>query len=470
MPSAAPSPAAVPSAPPGPLVARSLEAARREGFYSAIAGGVTEPFMIPYALALGASSFQAGLLSSARNLLLSVVQLSSAEAVTRAGSRRAVVRWTVGLQAFLWLPIAFVVPLFGSWAVAALILLYTLGTGSAALGAPAWGSLMAEYLAPGERGAYFGQRARLVGLAGTAASLAAGGVLQLASGHALVGFALLTLAAACARALAWRWLGRFHEEPWQERPGLRFSFAQFVRAAPRSNFARFSLCLAFYNWATHLSAPYFAVYMLQELHFSYLAYTAVVLAGSITGSLASRGWGRIGDRAGNHFVVRWTLVGVAFLPLLWAFTTRPGGMAAWNVLGAFLWGGVNLASSNFLYDAVTPPKRHTCLAYFNVLNGLGISVGAFTGGVIVAKMPTFGHGAFTTVFVLSTALRLLAAVLFVSLVREVRSVREVGVRDVFFDLMGQRMVQVIGFFNVRPEQELPPRRRRRRRRRRGGDA
>jgi MFS family permease len=459
--SVAPSPSPAAAAPPTPLVARSLVAARREGLWSAVSGGLTEPFMIPYALALGATSFDAGLLSSVRNLLLSVVQLFSADAVTRFGSRKGVVLWTVGVQALLWVPIALVAPVFGPWAVGALIALYTIGTASAALGAPAWGSLMAEYLGPAERGAYFGHRARIVGLAATAASLAAGGVLQLAADRPVVGFALLAAAAAVARAASWRELRRFHEEPWTESPGLRFSFRQFIGAAPRSNFARFSLCLAAYNWATHLSAPYFAVYMLQQLHYSYLTYTAVVLAGSVTGSLASRGWGRIGDRAGNHFVVRWTLIGVAVLPALWALAGHPLWMGALNVLGAFLWGGLNLAATNFLYDAVSPPKRHTCLAYFNVLNGLGISLGAFTGGLMVQFLPSSGH-AFVTVFLLSTSFRLLAAAVFHGLVREVRSVRQVGAREVFYDLVGQRMVGVIGFFGVRPEQELPPRRRGRR--------
>ena len=44
-------------------------------------------------------------------------------------------------------------------------------------------------------------------------------------------------------------------------------------------------------------------------------------------------------------------------------------MALWNAAGAFLWGGLTLCSTNFVYDAVTPPKRHTCLAYFNVGQG-----------------------------------------------------------------------------------------------------
>jgi hypothetical protein len=56
-----------------------LRAIRREGGVTAIMTGATEPFMIPYALAHGAGAFEAGLLSSGRNLLVAILQLWSAE-------------------------------------------------------------------------------------------------------------------------------------------------------------------------------------------------------------------------------------------------------------------------------------------------------------------------------------------------------------------------------------------------------
>ena len=71
--------------------------------------------------------------------------------------------------------------------------------------------------------------------------------------------------------------------------------------------ARFSICIGALSFATHLAAPFFAVYMLQELHYGYLLYTSVQLAASITGFLTSPGWGRVGDRLGNYAVLRCTV-------------------------------------------------------------------------------------------------------------------------------------------------------------------
>jgi len=438
------------ASPPDDTAALSLRAAGYEGGCTAIMSGMSEPFMIPYALALGATSFQAGLLSSVRNLVLALVQLKAADAVGWAGSRKTVVLWTVGLQAALWVPIALVGPLFGTWAVAALIACYTVATASAALGGPAWGSLIAEYLPAGERGHFFARRARVVGFFSTVGGLVAGGLLELLAGRPVLGFGLLCAAAGVSRAFSWYWVARFHEEPWHESPHLRFSFWQFVRQVRRSNFARFSLCLAAFNFAVHLAAPYFAVYMLRELHFGYLAYTAVVLAGSVTGFLASPWWGRVGDRVGNRAVIRWTALGVAILPLLWCVSGARPWMAALNATGAFLWGGLNLSATNFLYDAVTPPKRHTCLAYFNVVNGVGVSFGALVGGAMIGSLPLVGTSAFAAIFVCSTALRFAVAAAFPRFVREVRELHAVGpvrLRDLMFDPMGQRLVHILDYLS-----------------------
>ena len=440
---------------------RSRRAADRDAVFSAVMNGLTEPFMIPYVLALGATTFQAGLLSSVRNLLLAVVQLGSGSAIRHLGSRRAVVLWTASVQALLWIPLAFARPWFGEAAVFGVIAAYTIGTASAAMGGPAWGSLVADYTAPAERGRWFGRRARLAGLATAGATLAAGALLDRAGADPVVAFALLCALAAVARGSSLVALTRFYDAGWAEEPSKRVSFVRFVSKARTSNFARFSLCIALNSFAAHVAAPYFAVYLLEGAGYSYAEYTTVVLAGSLTSLLTIPWWGRLGDRFGNRKVLRWTTSGVVLLPGLWLLFEHPVWMILWNVLGAFFWGGLNLSASNFVYDAVSPPRRAACIAYFNVLNGVGVSLGAFVGGGIAwAAADGSGTQPFVAVFGASIALRFLAAWAFHALVREVRVVRPVGLREAVFDLLGQQLVGVLGLFSVDPELEQGDRPRR----------
>jgi len=160
---------------------------------------------------------------------------------------------------------------------------------------------------------------------------------------------------------------------------MRVPFRKFLRDVGRSNFTRFSLCLAAANFGASFSAPFFTVYRLEELRFGYLTYTTVMLAGAVTGFLSSPWWGRLGDRIGNQAVMRWAIVAVSVLPALGTLSGHP-------------------------------------LAF-----------------------PRF--------------------------VREVREVRNVGLREVMLDMAMQGVVQVLGLFSVRPEaggprpRWRPPRRR-----------
>lgn len=422
---------------------RTLRTIRREGGCTAVMTGATEPYMIPYALALGASAFEAGLLSSARNLLVAVLQLWSAELASWLRSRRRLVMLTIAVQTALWLPIAFAPPLFGARAVLGLIVCYTIGTAIAAVGIPAWGSLMADHVPAERRGRFFGRRARTVGLYTTAATLLGGLVLHQTARSPLLGFAVLALGAAASRLGAWTQVRRMPEEEAATADGRQFSFTAFLRAAPRSNFARFSLALGALGFATHLASPFFAVYLLQRRGVDYLTYSLVILTGSLVGAFGGVWWGRLGDRSGNHAVLRWTTLGVAGMPLLWLVAPGAAALAGVNATGAFLWSGINLAATNFLYDAVTPAKRHTCLAYFNVVHGVGIGLGALAGGALLHAFPEPTEVAYATLFAVSASLRVVASLALWRSVHEVRAVPRGAFRQVLLDLVGQRLVAVL---------------------------
>src|SRR5205085_8289337 len=146
--------------------------------------------------------------------------------------------------------------------------------------------------------------------------LVAGGVLQAFSARPFFGFGLLCAAAALARAASCYFLGRLKEGRWHEPIEAKFSFAKFLRQTPTSNFARFTLCMTFMSFAANVAAPYFAVYLLRELGYSYLTYTVVVLGGSVMSFLTATRWGHAGDSRGNWVVLKWTMLGVSVLPIL----------------------------------------------------------------------------------------------------------------------------------------------------------
>ncbi len=321
-------------------IRRSVRLAMWEVIPFAIMTGLTESFMVPYALAMGATAFQAGLLTSVRQLVLSLAQVKSAEGVHWAGSRKRLALWTSGIQGLLWIPTAFVAWLFGPWAVGALVVLFTLGMTANAFGTPAWGSLVSEYLAPDDRGRFFGRRNLLLGVGTTVAGLVAGLLLQSTESAPLRGFAILCLAAAVIRGVSWLMLRQLHDLPWEEPPEGRLSFVDFLRRAPQDNFVRFTLCMGAMSFGTFISSPYVAVYMLDDLKYNYVTYSVVIMSGNLIGNLMLPRWGKVGDRHGNWVVMRWTFLGVSVVPILWAMSGHPVWLAFLFLIGGFLVGRV----------------------------------------------------------------------------------------------------------------------------------
>jgi MFS family permease len=432
---------------------RTVRLTQQEAVPFAVMTGLTDPFMVPYALALGASAFQAGLVSSVRNLVLSVSQLGVVRALHGFGSRKRLVLWAVAIQAALWVPIALARPLFGPWAVPALIALFTIGSTGAALAGPAWGSIVGDQIPARRRGAFFGRREMLVGLGTAAAGIAGGAILRLLTREPLLGFGILCVVAALCRAASWVLLSRLDERPWHEPATERVPFLAFLARARSDNFVRFTLCMGLFNFAVNLTVPYLSVYMLEQLRYGYLTYAVVTLSGPLIGNLVVPRWGRLGDARGNRVLLRWTMLATGLLPLLWPWSGNPGWLLWLHVAGGIVWGGVNLSAVNFVYDASSSGSRARLLAYFNVINGCCVSLGTVMGGWLLTVLPEVRGTAFTTLFLLSALCRGGAAVVFDRLVREVRPIHQVGLREVLRDLAGQRVIQVLGYFSVRPERE-----------------
>ena len=88
--------------------------------------GFGDNYINPFAVALGASNFQIGLLTSVSQLVPSITQLKAADVTERVGSRKKIVVRSVFLQASMLLPIATVFYLPRPFQVIALICFYAL--------------------------------------------------------------------------------------------------------------------------------------------------------------------------------------------------------------------------------------------------------------------------------------------------------------------------------------------------------
>ncbi len=425
--------------PPHPAsIERSLAISRLEGIPASVMIGVIDYYLIPFGLFLGATTQQIGLLVALPQLLGAAALLFAVKAVGLMGSRLRFIVRGAALQAALLLPVALLAVAPMPWRIGILIGLIIGYRVLMNLVGAAWGSLMSDYLPPERRGRYFGGRSSLVGLAQVSGMALAGLLLFLTKRPApALGFLLIFLIAALARAGSAAALARMTDLPLAHAPGQRFTFLAFLRRFQESNFVRFTLYVAGITFVTHLAAPYFSVHMLRNLHFNYLTYMAVNLSALGMSLLAFPIWGRHADVVGNARVLKTTSLLVPLLPLVWIVTANPLLLMINEGISGFIWGGFNLCAANFVYDAVTPEKRVQCLGYFNLINGVAIFGGTTLGGWLAERLPAIHGYSLLTLFGLSGVLRLLVHFLLSRHFEEVRhTARKVSSRQLFFSVVG----------------------------------
>ena len=415
-----------PTSPPAERVAarrrirRSLRLATLEGVAATAVLGIIQNFLIPCALALKATAFQVGLLGALPNLSAALAQLKAPTLVERLGSAKRVLLLSVGLGVLPWLALAAVPLLDGPQAVWWLLGAAVVAVVLYHLPNAAWGDWVSHLISYRRRGKYLGKRSSIASVATLGVFLGGGWLLDLLSARVLLGFAIIFGVAAAARAVSLALFAGMYEPPAPGRRAVPQGFLAFLREAPRSNMGHFLLYYGALMLAVSVSGPFFTVYMLQDLGLSYTTYMGIIVVPSLVNIVALRFWGPFADRRGNLAVLRWVTWGIALIPALWTLSTAVPWMYAVQLAGSIAWAGFSLASLNFVYEASTDDTRASNIAYLYVFNGVAIFLGNLLGGILATHLPTVAGHSLYSLFLLSTALRLLASLVLWTQVKEVR--------------------------------------------------
>lgn len=417
-----------------PRIERSLRRSLHDGVSQAITGGAGESYLSAYALLHKASAAQISLLSALPALLGSLAQWLSAWLESCRWPRKRLILAGALLQALAWFPVILLPYYFPGHAVAIIVAGAALYHFGGNLVTPAWSSLMGDLVPERRRGRFFARRARLMSLTGFLTLAIAGLALHYfeARGSTRVGFALVFGIAAAARFYSLYQLARMFEPSRSTRAPGWSTWRTLLPPLRESPFARFTAFFALMSFAVYIAAPFFTVYMLRDLEFSYLAFTACIAIPVVTQFLTLRVWGRLGDVFGNRVILVATGVVIPVLPALWLVSSNYWYILGIQVLGGLAWAGFSLSAGNYLYDSVPAERRAACAAVHHTLGNTAVFAGALLGGalssVIPAKVVLLGHTFHGTsslwgVLLVSTLARMAVACAFLPRLREVRAVR-----------------------------------------------
>ena len=301
-------------------VKRSLRYSLYDGAAFAVMDGLTASFITPFAIALNASLSLIAALTYVPQLLGAFIQLFAAKLVEVLKDRRKILVASSFAHAVLWVPLL-LIPYIAPNQKFLLIIYVSLQAMLVQLMQPVGNSLLGDIVPKYERGRFFGLRNRIVGASSFIAALGAGLTLNyLSPRHPFLGFTILFAFAFAARSLSGIFKAMMHNPMPDLMHEEKFSIFDFVRKMDKTNYGHFVIYVVLFKFAVSIASPFFAVYMLKNLGFSYLQFTALVASELVASFIAMGIWGRIIDERGTKHVLYISGILASLIPLLWLFS------------------------------------------------------------------------------------------------------------------------------------------------------
>lgn len=421
------------------LKKKALKISINEGAANSVSTSIGDTFITPFALALKGSSAHIGIISAISGLVSPIAQFYGSKLIENNPRKKIVLRF-VFMQALLWLPLALIAFLYlkgllQNTMIYIFILFYILLSITGGIAHPAWFSWMGDLVPEKERGKYFGKRNTIAGAVGLVVTLLGGYLLDRseALGILMICFGAFFIIAFIFRLLSLRYLHKQYAPTFKLEKGYYFSLWSFVKRY--DNFGKFAVFQAVFNFAVMTASPFFAVYMLQDLQFSYLTFTIVGLSSSIFILLFTPLAGKFSDKYGDKKLLLISSLLFSLNPVLWMIIKSPVLLILIpQVLIGLANAAFAISTTNFTYGSVHPQKRPICVAYMNILAGSGVFLGSILGLVLIKYWHPVSINPFMFVFAVAAVLRLSVSLFFLPSIKEEKRFARIKVHPMHIHL------------------------------------
>jgi MFS family permease len=371
-------------------------------------------------IAIGAGDSTVAMLSMMSNLATAFLYIKVPAIIHRLGSRRRAIITLSFIDALCWIPLIAILlffrPVNPLWIIPCWILNLIPGM----LYQPARSAWLADLVPASVRGRYFGLRAAISGAFYLAAFYIMGYVLQLSKGQMLNGFAIVFIICFIAGFASFTIYTRIQNTNPVVEKERGFGFFDFLGETRKRNLGRFILFVASFQFAVYLATPFLVIYMLRDLHLSYMFYAMIFSTEFVAKVLFAPFWGRYADKSGNLKVMRFVSLAIPFVPLFWLASHNVLYLVLIQLFSGICWAGFELCSSNFIYEAAPQGKRLKYISYYKALSTLFMALGALVGACLLGIVrPVLGYN-ILALFVLSGVLRLAVTMVMFPKIREVR--------------------------------------------------
>ncbi len=144
------------------------------------------------------------------------------------------------------------------------------------------------------------------------------------------------------------------------------------------------LVLMAFHVAQYLALPLFPIYMVDHLRLTddHIGIgTALFYLTVLLGSMQLR---RLVHRLGHKNVTGYGVLGMALYPILFGLSTQVWHYYALSIIGGFVWAMVGGAYANYLLEHIPADDRPSHLAWYNVVLNAAILFGSLAGPAIAS--------------------------------------------------------------------------------------
>jgi len=235
------------------------------------------------------------------------------------------------------------------WTLAIVCVTHVLG----ALGSASWFSWMATLVPRQLRGRYFSIRNSVGTLTCLISVPLSGLIVSRYGGGSIVGYGIVLLVGIAAGliSLGFQWFMTDVNPQEQHQTLPNTEPMPLIAVLQNANFVRFLIYFSVWTFAVNLSAPFFNLYLLDNLGLDVSWVTIYSSLTSAANLLMLIVWGKLADRVGNRFLLLTVGVLVAMTPIFWLGTgTDTLSLWIWlpllHLLAGGTWAAIDLCNNN----------------------------------------------------------------------------------------------------------------------------
>jgi MFS family permease len=387
-----------------------------------ILNGIAATFLSVFALRMGASDQQVGLLTALPALIYVIWMIPAGRLVESRRNIRSVGVTGAVLFRAQYALIALIPFLPAPYRVPALLVVITLAAFPLCVANVAITNVLADVVPPANRPRVMSMRNVLVSITSALAAAGAGKLLDALPRP--LNYQVIFLIAFGAGMLSAFFFSRLVVEPAQRVS--RFSmqprqFAEQVReivAVSCSNpaFLRFTAAAFVLHWALVTPWPLFALWWVNGLKATEGLLGLIATVNLSMTILSNPVWGKIAERRGNRFVLMAGFAGVVFMPVVNALLPRPELLLITEGYAGLIVPALNLGLFNAMLESCPVARRPAYISFYSAAVNVPIFLGPLLATGIFA--PIFGV---RLALALSSGLRMVAWVVMFVLLRKATS-------------------------------------------------